>query len=132
LIFISVLRACAGAFIVIIFDPAHPDSSIPCLLAFFLAQASDQLDGWIARKCSQPTTIGCLQDAVSDKLFHVGCLIALSERFEWIGITLWFVVGRELVLLAVRVVSPNLDIMLKRHKAESLIYAGLMRLGILI
>jgi CDP-diacylglycerol--glycerol-3-phosphate 3-phosphatidyltransferase len=132
LIAISVFRACAGVLVVVAFDPARPNSSIFCLVIFGLAQASDQIDGWLARNYSHPTTAGYLQDAVSDKLFHIGCLIALSERFEWIGLTLWFVVGRELILLAARVVSPNIEAMLKRYKFQSLVYAALMRIGILV
>jgi phosphatidylglycerophosphate synthase len=132
LISISILRALAGVFVISAFDPMRPESSILCLIAFALAQASDQIDGWLARKYSTPTTAGYLQDAISDKLFHVGCLLALSERFEWVGLTLWFVVARELVLLGVRVVSTNVDSMLKRYKLQSLIYAALLRFGIVI
>jgi phosphatidylglycerophosphate synthase len=128
---IAIGRASIGLAILIYFDPTDPASASICLLGFAVGLASDHADGLIARKYSVPTITGYLQDAVSDKLLHIASLLALSKEFELLAITVWLVVARELIILSVRVVSPQLITMLKQFKWQSLVYAGLLRAGLI-
>jgi phosphatidylglycerophosphate synthase len=130
LIAIAVCRAGIGLAIVVVFDPAHRVTSLICFGLFMIGLTSDQIDGWLARNYSTPNVAGYLQDAVSDKLLHVASLIALSRKFELLGIVVWLVVARDLTLLAIRVVSPNVQITLRRYRWQSLVYAGFLRVGL--
>jgi hypothetical protein len=131
LITIAVCRAGIGLAIVVTFDPAIRTTNLVCFGLLLIGLASDQIDGWLARRYSTPNVAGYLQDAVSDKLLHVASLIALSRRFELLGIAVWLVVARELTLLAIRVVVPNIQVALKRYRWQSLVYAGLVRIGLI-
>jgi phosphatidylglycerophosphate synthase len=130
LVAIAVFRAGIGLAIVILFDPTVGTSIETCFVLLLVGFVSDQVDGWLARRYSTPNVAGYLQDAVSDKLLHVASLIALSRQFELIGIALWLVVARELTLLAIRIVSPSIEIALKRYRWQSLAYAACLRLGL--
>lgn len=45
---------------------------------FGLAAATDRLDGWLARRHDQVTTLGIVIDPIADKLLMGGSLVALS------------------------------------------------------
>ena len=65
------------------------------LTIFMAAAATDFLDGYLARKWGQITTVGTLLDPIADKLLISAALIALVEVHRipaWIVVLL---VGRE-------------------------------------
>jgi phosphatidylglycerophosphate synthase len=131
LIAIAILRACLGALALIWLSYDLPWAGAVCLIALGLAQFSDHLDGWLARHHSTPSVAGYLQDSISDKLFHAGCLIGLSIRFEAVGLLFWGLLAREFILLACRVLTPDLEQSLNRYRPYSVLYAAAVRLGIL-
>ncbi|HEX8585473.1 MAG TPA: CDP-alcohol phosphatidyltransferase family protein [Allosphingosinicella sp.] len=131
LIAIATFRAFLGAIVLIWLSHPLPDVEIVCLAALAVAQLTDHLDGWLARRYSTPCLAGYLQDSVSDKLFHVGCLIGLQTRFDGVGLLLWGLLAREFILLASRVLAPEVDRSLARLRTYSVAYAALVRLGIL-
>ena len=49
------------------------------LLIFLCAAATDLLDGYLARRWRQETTIGTLLDPIADKLLISAALIALVQ-----------------------------------------------------
>ncbi len=132
LISFAVARTAIGFLILIFFTPNNTGAVYLCLCLFALAQLSDQIDGWIARKFSWPTVGGYLQDSVSDKLLHIGCLLAFSEYFTWVGIFVWFICAREMIILAFRVVLLDLSAKLKKYKYQSIIYASALRTSIVL
>lgn len=75
-------------------------------LAFFLAAAgTDLLDGYLARRWRQVTTIGTLLDPIADKLLVSAALIALvqvSAVPAWIVI---LIVGREFAVSGLRSIA---------------------------
>lgn len=127
---ISAFRACLGVLVAVCFDPTDTLASIMCIAAFCLAQFSDQIDGWIARRWSEPTLSGYLEDSVSDKLFHIGCLLGIARIFEPVGIFVWLVCLREFSIMAARTLTPNLTLALRHFKRQSVLYALFLRLGI--
>ncbi len=56
---------------------AHGEQEILASVLFILASITDGLDGYLARKRSQITTIGMLLDPIADKIMVTGALIAL-------------------------------------------------------
>lgn len=78
------------------------------LLAVFLfvtASVTDILDGYLARKKKQVTTLGMLLDPIADKLLVVSVLISLVELRlvpAWLTV---IIVGREFSVTGLRMVA---------------------------
>lgn len=131
LIAIAVLRASLGAWVLFALATAVPHSTAVCVTAFGIAQFSDHLDGWIARRFSTPTLAGYLQDSISDKLFQFGCLLGIGIQHPAVGLFTWCVLARDLILMGWRVLDPNVETTLARFKGFSIAYAVLLRASVL-
>src|SRR5580692_5088924 len=80
-------------------------NEIIALLIFWVAAATDLLDGFLARRWQQVTTIGTLLDPIADKLLVSAALIALvQERVvpAWLVVLL---VGREFAVSGLRSIA---------------------------
>jgi CDP-diacylglycerol--glycerol-3-phosphate 3-phosphatidyltransferase len=75
-------------------------------LAFFLAAAgTDLLDGYLARRWKQVTTIGTLLDPIADKLLVSAALISLVEVRAVEGWIVILIVGREFAVSGLRAIA---------------------------
>lgn len=87
------------------------DQYRPALLLFFIAAATDGLDGFLARFCGWKTRIGAIADPLADKLLMITAFLMLSLTDV---LPMWLfllVLGRDLVivgggLLFHRVIGP--------------------------
>ncbi|MFH5805026.1 CDP-diacylglycerol--glycerol-3-phosphate 3-phosphatidyltransferase [Alienimonas sp. DA493] len=81
---------------------------------FVFAASTDFLDGWLARKYGQVTTLGRILDPFVDKIVVVGALLFLLEKrvtleggelVVWSGVSAWMVlviVAREMFVSSLR------------------------------
>lgn len=71
---------------------------------FALAAVTDWFDGYLARKLNQSTPLGAFLDPVADKLIVAAALMVLVEDYAvtWITIPAMVIVGREIVISALR------------------------------
>jgi len=71
---------------------------------FALAALTDWLDGYLARRLQQSSSLGAFLDPVADKLIVVVALMLLVERYAtaWLTIPAMVIVGREIVVSALR------------------------------
>jgi CDP-diacylglycerol--glycerol-3-phosphate 3-phosphatidyltransferase len=70
-----------------------------------LAAATDALDGYLARRLGQVTTLGILLDPIADKLLVSGAFIAMVEIGlvpAWMAV---LIVGRELAVTGLRSIA---------------------------
>jgi CDP-diacylglycerol--glycerol-3-phosphate 3-phosphatidyltransferase len=75
-------------------------------LAIFLsAAATDLLDGYLARRWRQVTTIGTLLDPIADKLLVSAALISLVEVRVLPGWMAILVIGREFAVSGLRAIA---------------------------
>lgn len=77
------------------------------LAIFLTAAATDMLDGYLARRWGQVTTVGTLLDPIADKLLISAALIALVQVHmapAWIVI---LVVGREFAVSGLRSIAAS-------------------------
>jgi len=75
------------------------------LSIFLAAAATDLLDGYIARRWGQITTVGTLLDPIADKLLISSALVALVQVHvvpAWMAIV---VVGREFAISGLRSIA---------------------------
>ena len=81
---------------------AGDDFDVVAAVLFVAVAATDYWDGWLARRWEITTTLGSFLDTTADKLLVTGVLIALvavDRVSTWIAA---LIVGRELVILALR------------------------------
>lgn len=77
------------------------------LAIFLVASATDLLDGFLARRWKQVTTVGTLLDPIADKLLISAALIALVQVRvvpSWIVI---LIVGREFAVTGLRSIAAT-------------------------
>ena len=76
-----ILRAAAhlDAFPVFPFRGPHGEQEIAASLVFILASITDGVDGYLARKRGQITTMGMLLDPLADKLMITAAFICLVQ-----------------------------------------------------
>lgn len=82
-----------------------PHGSIWVAVLFVTLALSDVLDGHIARSRNHITTLGKLLDPAADKLLIGGCLLALVATERLVGPVAALIIGREVVVSALRVVA---------------------------
>lgn len=74
-------------------------------LIFLTASATDVLDGYIARRRSQVTTLGRLLDPVADKLLVMAALFLLVDMGRVAALVAIIIVGREFSVTALRALA---------------------------
>ena len=75
------------------------------LITFLAAAATDLLDGYLARKWHQITTVGTLLDPIADKLLVSSALIALVQRQVVPGWMAILIIGREFAISGLRSIA---------------------------
>jgi CDP-diacylglycerol--glycerol-3-phosphate 3-phosphatidyltransferase len=75
------------------------------LLIFLAAAATDLLDGYLARRWGQVTTVGTLLDPIADKLLISAALISLVQIRLVPGWMVILIVGREFAVSGLRSIA---------------------------
>lgn len=75
------------------------------LLIFLVASGTDMLDGYLARRWGNVTTIGTLLDPIADKLLVSASLIALVQVRVVPAYMAVLIVGREFVVTGLRSIA---------------------------
>ncbi|MEE9358446.1 CDP-diacylglycerol--glycerol-3-phosphate 3-phosphatidyltransferase [Candidatus Vondammii sp. HM_W22] len=75
-----------------------------CALVFALAAITDWLDGYLARKLQQVSSLGAFLDPVADKLMVSTALILLVEAHPSpvLAVPVLVIIGREIAISALR------------------------------
>jgi CDP-diacylglycerol--glycerol-3-phosphate 3-phosphatidyltransferase len=87
----------------------HGAQEITAAVLFVLASITDGLDGYLARKRKQITTMGMLLDPIADKIMVAGALIALVAYSPAV-VRVWLVViiiGREFLISGLRSIASS-------------------------
>ncbi|MBV9303158.1 MAG: CDP-diacylglycerol--glycerol-3-phosphate 3-phosphatidyltransferase [Acidobacteriaceae bacterium] len=75
------------------------------LIVFLAAAGTDLLDGYLARRWKQVTTVGTLLDPVADKLLISAALISLVEIRQLPGWMVILIIGREFAVSGLRSIA---------------------------
>lgn len=99
---LTLVRVLAVPVVVVLFAWSFPGHAYWATAVFTVAMATDQVDGWLARRRGQSTPLGALLDPVADKaLALVGFVMLVAEGV----IPAWMVaaiVAREIVISGLR------------------------------
>jgi CDP-diacylglycerol--glycerol-3-phosphate 3-phosphatidyltransferase len=80
---------------------------IVAVAIFLVAAATDWLDGYLARKRGEVTTLGTLLDPIADKLLTVSAFIALVELKVAPAWMIVVIVGREFIVSGMRSIAGS-------------------------
>lgn len=80
-------------------------NDVIALIIFWVAAATDVLDGYLARRWRQVTTIGTLLDPIADKLLVSAALISLVQEHVVPGWLVVLLVGREFAVSGLRSIA---------------------------
>jgi CDP-diacylglycerol--glycerol-3-phosphate 3-phosphatidyltransferase len=75
------------------------------LVIFLVAAATDLLDGYLARRWGQVTTVGTLLDPIADKLLISAALISLVQIRRLPGWLVILIIGREFAVTGLRSIA---------------------------
>ena len=87
----------------------HGEQEITASVLFILASITDGLDGYLASKRSQITTMGMLLDPIADKIMVTSALVALVAYNPqvvkvWIAVV---IIGREFLISGLRSIAST-------------------------
>jgi len=74
---------------------------------FLLASMTDWLDGWLARRRDQVTTLGILLDPIADKLLTSAAFISLVQVGVVRAWMVWVIIAREFAVDGLRMIASS-------------------------
>ncbi|MBI3449408.1 MAG: CDP-diacylglycerol--glycerol-3-phosphate 3-phosphatidyltransferase [Acidobacteria bacterium] len=111
---LTLLRIFLVPFLVVVLLTKFEGKEIWGVAIFLVAAATDMLDGWLARRRGQVTSLGILLDPIADKLLTSAAFISLVQVQPDI-VTAWMVVvivGREFAMSDLRSVASTRGILI--------------------
>jgi len=87
--------------------PFELGNEMVALVIFLVAALTDLLDGYLARKWSQITTLGMLLDPIADKLLISASLIALVEVRAVPAWMVILIIGRDFAISGLRSIAMS-------------------------
>ncbi len=127
---ISLLRLpLAGAFLLLFEAKAGLQLGV-CIGVALLAQASDHLDGYLARNLERSPLIGWLFDSLADRVFYVAALLAFASAYGLALPLIGLFVLREIGLYVLRACLGDFELRRSGFRKYALAHAALVRCGI--
>jgi CDP-diacylglycerol--glycerol-3-phosphate 3-phosphatidyltransferase len=109
---LTLLRIFLVPFLVVVLLTKFEGREIVALAIFLTATLTDFLDGWLARRRGEITTLGTLLDPIADKLLISAAFISLVE----VGLVpAWMVVvvvGREFAVTGLRAIASDQGVLI--------------------
>ncbi len=94
----------------------EPYGDILAAAVFIIAAATDKLDGYVARRSKQITTLGQFLDPLADKLLIAAALIALVSQDRVAAWVAMVIIGREIAVSVLRIVGASQGVSIPADK----------------
>ena len=105
--FITLTRILLIPVFVVLFATPTPNRSLSAALVFVVAAVTDLLDGYLARRNGQVTTLGKLLDPIADKLLVLSALILLVNVDRVSALVAILIIAREVAVTGVRAIAAG-------------------------
>lgn len=102
---LTVARALAVPVVIVLFAWDFPDHAYWATGVFVVAMATDQIDGWLARRWNQTSQLGSLLDPIADKLLVMAALVMLVGEDVAPAWMVAAIVARELLVSGLRLAA---------------------------
>ncbi len=94
----------------------EPYGDIAAAAVFILAAATDKLDGYVARRSQQITTLGQFLDPLADKLLIAAALIALVSQDRVSAWVATLIIVREVAVSVLRIIGVSQGVSIPADK----------------
>ncbi len=105
--FITLTRILLIPVFVVLFATPTPDRSLSAAIVFIVAAVTDMLDGYLARRNGQVTTVGKLLDPIADKLLVLSALILLLNIDRVSALVAILIIAREVAVTGIRAIAAG-------------------------
>lgn len=105
--FITLTRILLIPVFVMLFATPTPDRSLSAAIVFIVAAVTDMLDGYLARRNGQVTTVGKLLDPIADKLLVLSALILLLNIDRVSALVVILIIAREVAVTGIRAIAAG-------------------------
>lgn len=102
---LTLARALAVPLVVVLFAWDFPDHAYWATAVFVVAMATDQVDGWLARRWNQTSAFGSLLDPIADKVLVMSALVMLIAEGVAPAWMVAAIVARELLVSGLRLAA---------------------------
>ena len=102
---LTVARIVATPFVVLLYTWDFHGHAYWATGLFIAAMATDQVDGWLARRQGRTTPLGSLLDPVADKVLVLATLIVLLDQGVFPAWMVAAIVARELLVSGLRLAA---------------------------
>ena len=109
---LTVARASAVPFVVGLYIWHFSGHAYWATAIFIAAMATDQIDGWLARRAGHSTPLGSLLDPVADKILVLAVLIVLVGERVFPGWMVAAIVAREFLVSGLRLAALERGVVL--------------------
>jgi CDP-diacylglycerol---glycerol-3-phosphate 3-phosphatidyltransferase len=94
----------------------QPYGDLAAAAVFILAAATDKLDGYVARRSKQVTTLGQFLDPLADKLLIAAALIALVAQDRVAAWVATVIIVREIAVSVLRIIGVSQGVSIPADK----------------
>src|SRR4051794_23580027 len=110
---LTVARVVAAPFVVILFLWDFHGHDYWATALFIAAMATDQVDGWLARRQGRQTTLGSLLDPIADKVLVLVTMIVLVGEGVFPGWMVAAIVAREILVSGLRLAAVERGVVIQ-------------------
>jgi CDP-diacylglycerol--glycerol-3-phosphate 3-phosphatidyltransferase len=109
---LTVARVLAVPIVVILFAWNFPNHAYWATAVFVVAMATDQIDGWLARRSGTSSPLGSLLDPVADKVLVLAALVMLIGEGVAPAWMIALIVVREILVSGLRLAAIERGVVL--------------------
>lgn len=102
---LTLVRALAVPVVVVLFAWDFPDHAYWATIVFGVAMATDQVDGWLARRRNQTSAFGALLDPIADKVLVLVAFVMLVGEGVAPAWMVALIVAREIAISGLRLAA---------------------------
>ena len=102
---LTVARALSVPIVIVLFAWDFPNNEAWATAVFLVAMATDQIDGWLARRRNQTSALGTLLDPIADKILVLAVLVMLIEEGVAPAWMVAAIIAREFLVSGLRLAA---------------------------